>query len=77
MPFSHSSRDSRLTVRPMSCPQCALNGCNSLIRTAVLAASNRDNSVMESFFSSMKAEHTAKRVYRSRGQARADVFDYI
>ena len=32
---------------------------------------------MESFFSSMKTERIARRVYRSREQARADVFDYI
>ncbi len=36
-----------------------------------------DNSAMESFFSSLKTERTAKKVYRSREQARADVFDYI
>lgn len=36
-----------------------------------------DNSAMESFFSSMKTERTARRVYRSWEQARADVFDYI
>lgn len=36
-----------------------------------------DNSAMESFFSSMKTERIARRVYRSREQARADVFDYI
>ena len=36
-----------------------------------------DNSAMESFFSSLKTERTAKMVYRSREQARADVFDYI
>jgi len=36
-----------------------------------------DNSAMESFVSSMKTECIARRVYRSRGQARADVFDYI
>lgn len=36
-----------------------------------------DNSAMESFFSSMKTERTARKVYRSREQARADVFDYI
>lgn len=35
------------------------------------------NSAMESFFSSLKTERTAKKVYRSREQARADVFDYI
>ncbi len=32
---------------------------------------------MESFFSSLKTERTARKVYRSREQARADVFDYI
>ena len=36
-----------------------------------------DNSAMESFFSSLKTERVARRVYRSREQARADVFDYI
>ncbi len=36
-----------------------------------------DNSDMESFFSSLKTERTARRVYRSREQARSDVFDYI
>ena len=36
-----------------------------------------DNSAMESFFSSLKTERTAKKVYRSREQARSDVFDYI
>jgi len=36
-----------------------------------------DNPAMESFFSSMKTERIARKVYRSREQARADVFDYI
>ena len=36
-----------------------------------------DNSAMESFFSSMKTERVARKVYRTREQARADVFDYI
>lgn len=36
-----------------------------------------DNSAMESFFSSLKTERTARKVYRSRTQARSDVFDYI
>lgn len=36
-----------------------------------------DHSAMESFFSSLKTERTARKVYRSREQARADVFDYI
>jgi putative transposase len=36
-----------------------------------------DNAAMESFFSSLKTERTARKVYRTRNQARADVFDYI
>ena len=32
---------------------------------------------MESFFSSLKTERTARKVHRARDEARADVFDYI
>lgn len=35
-----------------------------------------DNDAMESFCSSMKTERSARKVYRTRDQARADVFDY-
>lgn len=36
-----------------------------------------DNAAMESFFSSLKTERTARKMYRSRAEAKADVFDYI
>jgi len=36
-----------------------------------------DNAAMESLFSSLKTKRTARKVYRTRDQARADVFDYI
>jgi len=36
-----------------------------------------DNAAMESFFSSLKTERIARRIYRTRDEARADVFDYI
>ncbi len=36
-----------------------------------------DNAAMESFFSSLKTERTAGKIYRTRNDARADVFDYI
>lgn len=36
-----------------------------------------DNAAMDSFFSSLKTERTASKNYRTRDQARADVFDYI
>src|SRR5476651_2696779 len=34
-----------------------------------------DNAAMESFFSSLKTERTARKTYRTRDDARADVFD--
>ena len=36
-----------------------------------------DNAAMESFFSSLKTERTATKNYRTRDEARADMFDYI
>jgi putative transposase len=36
-----------------------------------------DNSVMESFFSTLKTERTNRKHYNTRDAARADVFDYI
>jgi putative transposase len=36
-----------------------------------------DNAAMESFFSSLKTERTARKIYRTRDDAKADVFDYI
>jgi putative transposase len=32
---------------------------------------------MESFFSSLKTGHTARKIYRTRSEAKANVFDYI
>lgn len=34
-----------------------------------------DNAAMESCFSSLKTERTARKVYRTRNDAKADVFD--
>jgi putative transposase len=36
-----------------------------------------DNAMMESFFSTLKTERTARKDYRTRNEAGADVFDYI
>ena len=36
-----------------------------------------DNSAMESFFSSLKTERVHRRKYRTREEAKADMFDYI
>jgi putative transposase len=36
-----------------------------------------DNAAMESFFSSLKIRRTGNKTYRTRDEARADVFNYI
>ena len=36
-----------------------------------------DNSAMESFFKSLKTERTDRKTYRTRAEAKADVFDYV
>ena len=36
-----------------------------------------DNAAMESFFSSLKTEKIGKKIYRTRDEAKAEVFDYI
>jgi putative transposase len=35
------------------------------------------NAAMESFFSSLKTERIPRKTYRTRNQAKAEVFDYI
>lgn len=36
-----------------------------------------DNAAMESFFSTLKIERVHRCCYRTRSEARADIFDYI
>ena len=36
-----------------------------------------DNSAMESFISTLKTERSARKVYRTRSEARSEVFEYI
>jgi len=36
-----------------------------------------DNAAMESVFSSLKTERTARKLYHARNEARADVLNYI
>ena len=36
-----------------------------------------DNAAMESFFSTLKTKRTARKIYLSRNQACADIFDFI
>ncbi len=53
-----------------------------LIEHGVICSMSRsgnfwDNAAMESFFSTLKTERTSRKVYRTRDEAKADVFDYI
>ena len=50
---------------------------NSITCSMSRAGNVWDNSAMESFFSTLKTDRTARKVYRTRNEARADVFDYI
>jgi putative transposase len=36
-----------------------------------------DNAAMESFSSSLKTERTGRKLYRTRDDAKSDLFDYI
>lgn len=47
---------------------------NGVYRSMSRSGNVWDNTAMESFFSSLKAERTDRKVYRSRAQAKADVF---
>ena len=50
---------------------------NGVTRSMSRSGNVWDNDAMESFFSSLKTERTARKTYRARNQARQDVFDYI
>jgi putative transposase len=50
---------------------------NSVTRSMSRSGNVWDNATMESFFSSLKTERTARKKYSTRDEAKADVFDYI
>ena len=64
-------------------PQYLSDDYQSLLRRHGIACSMSargscyDNAVVESFFATLKRERTRRRQYRTRDDARADVFDYI
>jgi len=69
----HSDRGSQYTS-----DQCQrLMAEHGIVCSLSRAGNVWDNAAMESFFSTLKTERTAEKVYRTRGAARADVFDYI
>jgi putative transposase len=69
----HSDRGSQYTSEPFQ----RLMADQGISCSMSRAGNVWDNAAMESFFSSLKTERVARKVYRTRDQARADVFDYI
>jgi len=69
----HSDRGSQYTSEPFQ----RLLADHGVTCSMSRAGNVWDNAVMESFFSSLKTERTAAKIYRTRAQAKADVFDYI
>jgi putative transposase len=69
----HSDRGSQYASEPFQ----RLMADQGMICSMSRAGNVWDNAAMESFFSSMKTERVARKVYRTRDHARADVFDYI
>lgn len=69
----HSDRGSQYTSEPFQ----RLLADHGVTCSMSRAGNVWDNAVMESFFSSLKTERTAAKMYRTRAQAKADVFDYI
>ena len=72
-PLHHSDRGSQYTSE-----QCQrLMAEHGIVCSLSRSGNVWDNAAMESFFSTLKTERRAGKVFRSRDAARADVFDYI
>lgn len=69
----HSDQGSQYTSEPFQ----RLMAEHGIVCSMSRSGNVWDNAAMESFFSSLKTERTARRTYRTRDDARADVFDYI
>ena len=69
--------------RPVEFAQFASDDFNRWCKkNALLPSRSRrgncwDNAVAESFFSSLKKEKIKRQIYRTRDDAKSDVFDYI
>jgi putative transposase len=73
MLLHHSDQGSQYTSEPFQRLLAELGVTCSMSRSGNVW----DNSVMESFFSTLKTERVNRRLYRSRTHARQDIFDYI
>ena len=69
----HSDRGSQYTSEQFQ----RLMADHGVICSMSRAGNCWDNAAMESFFSSLKTERTARKTYRTRDEAKADVFDYV
>lgn len=69
----HSDQGSQYTSEPFQ----RLMADNGVTCSMSRSGNVWDNAAKESFFSSLKIERVKRKVYRTRDQARADVFDYI
>jgi putative transposase len=69
----HSDRGSQYTSEPFQ----RLMADHGISCSMSRAGNVWDNAAMESFFSSLKTERMARKTYRTRDEAKADVFDYI
>ena len=69
----HSDRGSQYTSAPFQ----RLLADQGLACSMSRSGNCWDNAAMESFFSSLKTERTARTTYHTRDQAKADVFDDI
>ena len=69
----HSDRGSQYTSEQFQ----RLMTDNGVVCSMSRSGNVWDNAAMESFFSSLKTERTGNKTYRTRDEARADVFDYI
>ncbi len=69
----HSDRGCQFTSSEY---QRFLKGHN-LIQSMSAVGSCADNAAMEGFFGMLKRERTYRRIYQTRAEVRADVFDYI
>src|SRR5689334_11575974 len=72
-PLHHSDRGSQYTSEPFQ----RLMADNGVICSMSRSVNVWDNAAMECFCWSLKSERIGSKTYRSRDEARADVFDYI
>jgi transposase InsO family protein len=69
----HSDRGSQYTSEQFQ----RLMADNGVVCSMSRSGNVWDNAAMEGFVSSLKTERTARKLYRTRDEAKADMFDYI